>query len=99
MSRTEDFRIVISEWFLQELPVVFERDVSVPLDIKPIVSIVGPRRAGKTFVMYSLIRKLRERISPQNVLYVNFEHERLRNLDANDLSGMISVYYELSNPD
>ena len=99
MSRTEDFRIVISEWFLRDLPEVFERDLSIPLNTKPIVSIVGPRRAGKTFVMYSLIRKLRERISPQNVLYVNFEHERLRNLDANDLSAMISVYYELSNPD
>ncbi|MCL4323209.1 MAG: ATP-binding protein [Candidatus Thermoplasmatota archaeon] len=99
MSRAEDFRIVISEWFLQDIPEVFERDLSIPLNIKPIVSIVDPRRAGKTFVMYSLIRKLREKIGPKNVLYVNFEHERLRNLDANDLSDIISVYYELSNPD
>lgn len=99
MNRSEDFRKVISEWFLQELPVTFDRDISVPYNVNPVVSIVGPRRSGKTFLMYSMIKKLRERLNPQNILYVNFEHERLRNLDANDLSDMIAVYYEISGVD
>ena len=49
--------------------------------------------------MYSVIEKLRESIPFRNILYVNFEHERLRNLDANDLSDMIAVFYEISNAD
>lgn len=99
MPRKEDFRQVISEWFLQELPEIFHRDILVPLNTGVIVSIVGPRRSGKTFLLYSVIEKLRESIPFRNILYVNFEHERLRNLDANDLSDMIAVFYEISNAD
>ena len=32
-------------------------------------------------------------------MYVNFESERLRNLDANDLETMMKVFYEIDNPD
>ncbi|MHB8361749.1 MAG: ATP-binding protein, partial [Thermoplasmataceae archaeon] len=83
----------------KELPKTVERDISIPLDTSVIVSIVGPRRSGKTFLMYSVVRKLREEIPRNNILYVNFEHERLRNLDTNDLSDMLSIYYEISNVD
>ena len=99
MPRKEDFRQVISEWFLQELPEIFHRDILIPMNTGVIVSIVGPRRSGKTFLLYSVIEKLRESIPFRNILYVNFEHERLRNLDANDLSDMIAVFYEISNAD
>ncbi|MHB1709641.1 MAG: ATP-binding protein [Thermoplasmataceae archaeon] len=99
MTRKDDFRQVISEWLLQELPKISDRDISVPLDSSVIISIVGPRRSGKTFLMYRTIEKLRETVPVGNILYVNFEHERLRNLDANDLSDMIAVYYEISHVD
>ena len=96
MHRKDDLRQVISEWFLQELPDTIERDISIPLDTSIIVSIIGPRRAGKTFTMYTIIKKLREHIPMGNILYINFEHEKLRNLDANDLGDMLAIYYEVS---
>ena len=96
MHRKDDLRQVISEWFLQELPDTIERDISIPLDTSVIVSIIGPRRSGKTFVMYTIIKKLREHIPMSNILYINFEHEKLRNLDANDLGDMLAIYYEVS---
>ena len=99
MNRKEDFRQVISEWFLSDLPETFERDISIPLNAGVIISIVGPRRSGKTFLMYGIIRRLRESIPTENILYVNFEHERLRNLDANDLGDLLTVYYEVSHVD
>ncbi|EQD45763.1 ATPase, partial [mine drainage metagenome] len=99
MTRKDDFRQVISEWFLQDLPEISDRDISIPLDSSVIISIIGPRRSGKTFLMYGAIKKLRETVPVGNILYVNFEHERLRNLDANDLGDMIAVYYELSHVD
>ncbi|MEZ0345631.1 MAG: ATP-binding protein [Infirmifilum sp.] len=35
----------------------------------------------------------------ENILYINFEHERLRHLDAVNLEDMLKVYYQLFNPD
>ena len=99
MNRKDDFRQVISEWLLQELPPVVDRDIRIPLDSSLIISITGPRRSGKTFLMYSVIKKIKNTVPESNVLYVNFEHERLRNLDANDLRDMLLIYYELSHID
>lgn len=96
VNRKDDFRQVISEWLLQDLPDVIDRGILIPMDTTTIVSIVGPRRSGKTFLMYGLIRKLKATLPEGNILYVNFEHERLRNLDANDLSDMLTVFYEVS---
>ena len=97
MNRKDDFRQVISEWFLQELPHVVDREIRIPLDSSLIISITGPRWSGKTFLMYSVIKKIRNTVPQGNILYINFEHGRLRNLDANDLSDMVLVYYELSH--
>jgi predicted AAA+ superfamily ATPase len=38
-------------------------------------------------------------VPKSNIIYVNFEHERLRRLDANDLEDMVKVYYEMFEPD
>jgi hypothetical protein len=57
---------MIAEW-LEEfaLPTFIPRDAApVPADLRnlsEILAIVGPRRAGKTFVMYQMIASLMER--------------------------------------
>jgi hypothetical protein len=64
-----------------------------------VVAITGPRQAGKTFRLYQLVLELLEAGVPRsNILYVNFEHERLRRLDANDLEDLMKVYYEMFEP-
>jgi predicted AAA+ superfamily ATPase len=55
---------------------------------------------GKTYQMFSIIKALIEKgISKENILYVNFEHERLSSLKAEDLREMMEVYYELFRPE
>jgi len=99
MNRKEDFRVVLREWKEKELPEIIEREIKIPLEPNQIVSIIGPRRAGKTYLMYEVIKRLiRNGISKDNILYVNFEHERLRNLDANNLREMLEVFYEFFKP-
>ena len=49
---------VLSEWQLSDPPETKPRDMNIPLNLDLIISIVGPSRAGKTFLMYDLIRKL-----------------------------------------
>lgn len=99
MSRVEDFRKVISDWFTRTLPNIYERDIDIPLDVDVVVSIVGPRRSGKTFMVYSLISRLERFLPRGNVLYINMEHERLRHLSTEDLGDMITAYNEIGKPD
>lgn len=97
--REEDFRIVLAEWKARKLPDLVERELEIPLEPVLVVAIIGPRQAGKTFRMFQLIKELTSKgVSRENILYVNFEHERLRNLDANNLGDMMKVFYQLYLP-
>ena len=98
MMREKDFQYVISKWMASDLPSLVKRNVRLPIKTKPIVSIIGPRRAGKTYIMYQTIKALLENVSKNNILYIDFENERLRNLDANDMRDMLKVFYMLFNP-
>ncbi|MEM4569559.1 MAG: ATP-binding protein [Thermofilaceae archaeon] len=99
MNRSEDFKRVLAEWKVWKPPWIVEREVELPHALPSIVTVVGPRQAGKTFRLFQLVRELVEAGVPRdNILYVNFEHERLRRLDANDLEEMLKVYFQLFKP-
>lgn len=60
--------------------------------------IVGPRRCGKTYTMYAHIKALASANNGfQDVLYVNFEDERLTGLGVLHLDTIIQAYKELYN--
>jgi len=97
--RENDFSIALAEWRHVRLPELVEREIEIPAEPASIVSIVGPRQAGKTYRIFQLIKHLLSAGIPgENILYVNFEHERLRNLDANHLEDMLKVFYQLFSP-
>jgi len=79
-------------------PSIIPRELDIPLKTNSIVSIIGPRRSGKTYMMYYTILKLLDEIPINNILYVDFEDERIRNLDANDLNDMLKVFYMILKP-
>ena len=58
MDRENALKLVISDWVNRKLPDVISREVDVPLNSEIIITVVGPRRSGKTFFMYSIIKKL-----------------------------------------
>ena len=74
---------------------VIKRDYNIPLDTKKIVSLIGVRRCGKTYLMYQLINELKRDISIENIVYINFEDDRLYPLSVQDLDDLIEGYYEL----
>jgi len=58
---------------------------------------VGLRRAGKSYLMYQLIQ---ERVQSglfdmKQVLYVNFEDERIAQINASDLGLLLDAYHEM----
>lgn len=49
-------KAIIVDFVERDLPVVIERDIEIPLNSGKIISIVGARRTGKTFLLYGLIK-------------------------------------------
>lgn len=58
--------------------------------------LVGLRRAGKTFLLYQYIRQLlQEGHSKEEILFVNFEDERINDMRKDELHLIIEAYMEL----
>ena len=58
---------------------------------------VGIRRTGKSYMMYQQIRNLTDSgISLNEILYVNFEDERLLEVSAEDLNVILEIGLEMS---
>ena len=59
--------------------------------------LVGIRRAGKSFMLYQRIQELLANgHSWDEMLYINFEDERLIGVTASDLNLLLEVHFELS---
>ncbi len=71
-------KTIIKDFHLRPLPPFKPRHLKVPLDLGKIITIIGPRRAGKTWYLFQLISNLEKKgIKKEHVLYLNFEDERL----------------------
>lgn len=69
------------------------------LKYKEIIAITGVRRCGKTYLMYTLIQHLiKEQIPKQNILYLNFEDERLAFIEPQDLETLYQWFLEYHEP-
>ena len=59
---------------------------------------IGVRRAGKSYMLYHVIRQwVAEGHSWDEILYMNFEDERLENFGSNDFSLLLECHQELFN--
>ena len=68
------------------------------IDMRMNYVFVGVRRAGKSYMLYHVIRQwVAEGHSWDEILYMNFEDERLENFDSNDFSILLECHQELFN--
>ncbi|MCB2219425.1 MAG: ATP-binding protein [Bacteroidetes bacterium] len=75
---------------------VFPRGVNISDDTSTIIT--GPRRAGKTYMLYGTIQQLLEKGNDiSEILYINFEDERLLEMSTKDLDTILESYKELYN--
>lgn len=86
---------VIVDFQERDLSHVVKRDVDLPTDSKKIVSLIGVRRCGKTYMLFYLINQLRKQIALENLVYINFEDDRLFPLSLKDLDLILESYYEM----
>lgn len=71
------------------VPKVIYRELNVPLDGHFIVSLIGPRRAGKTYYFFQISKML------ERSIYLNFEDSRLRGVTYKEIREVIRLYIEL----
>ena len=94
MNHTE----IVVQWKEFAIPNVLPRAVTLKLIPEFITTVIGPRRAGKTFLCFQLIHKLLQEGTPRdNMLYLNFEDEKLIGATADDLSKLLATFQELSD--
>ena len=87
---------IVTNWKEFKIPSSFSREHGIDLKSDFIITISGPRRAGKTFICFQMIEELiKEGISKENILYINFEDNKLIGADSNDLDKLLDAYKEL----
>ncbi|MCS7135434.1 MAG: ATP-binding protein, partial [Candidatus Aenigmarchaeota archaeon] len=85
----EEFKLLISEFEKFKLPDIIKRDIAIPRH--NLISIVGPRRSGKTYLLYQKIKEF----DKKGCLFVNFERGNLLGCSAKNFKDMIDAYKEL----
>ncbi len=92
-----DYRKIIVQWQEFEIPTLFPREISINIEHNFITTVTGARRAGKTYLCFQKIKDLiKKGVVKKNILYINFEDEKLIGADANDLDKLLDTFYELS---
>jgi predicted AAA+ superfamily ATPase len=71
------------------------REIEIPINTNLIISLIGPRRSGKTYLLHSVYQQLIEKgINRNQLIYINFEDERLT-MQTEDLDLILQSYLEL----
>jgi predicted AAA+ superfamily ATPase len=98
---SEKLKHSLVEWHEFKLPPLIPRNIGrLAIEKKRIISIIGPRRAGKTYVCFEIINDLMKHGLPrENIIYMNFEDERLVPLDGRELTNLLDAHAELYERD
>ena len=88
-------KTIIADFHSQRLRPVLPRNTVLPLDAGIIISVIGVRRSGKTYLLFDTIKRLiAAGAQKKNIVYINFEDERLA-LEKDQLDLILQAYLEL----
>jgi uncharacterized protein len=93
------FKKIILEFQDADIPMPVHRDValpSLPENIRKAFVYIGMRRSGKTWCLYQKMQGLiKNDITKSQVLYINFEDDRLSRVSVSDFQYILDAYWEL----
>jgi uncharacterized protein len=88
----EIFKTILSDFHKKGIEKHKNRNINIPIDSTKIITLIGPRRSGKTYLLYQIMKKINTKI--ENIIYINFEDDRL-NIKKENLDDIINAYFEL----
>ncbi len=92
----ESIKAVLLQRMEQPWPSVTRRDLQIPIDSGKVVTLIGARRTGKTFLMFQTITDLlASGVDPTQIIYLNFEDDRLYPIETTELDLILRAHSEL----
>ena len=92
----ETLKYILTDFHEKPLLRAFTRKVELPLDLKKVVTVVGIRRSGKTYLLYLTMQRLMDRgLDKKNIIYLNFEDDRLFPVKLSEMDLILRAYHEL----
>ncbi|KPA18973.1 ATPase AAA [Candidatus Magnetomorum sp. HK-1] len=86
---------IIIEWQEKKHDTIFSRRYNCEYS-EEINTIIGLRRSGKTYFIFSqIIQLIKEGVHPSFILYINFDDERLSEIQSEHLDLITDAYFEL----
>lgn len=94
IKMTDEISQVIREYWEKGIPKkLYDREIKLSLEKNFINDIVGPRRSGKTYLMFLTIKKLQEVVDKDSIIYINFENRKLLPLKESYFNSIIEFVY------
>jgi len=92
----ETLKYVLAQSGTRPWPPATPRTLELPLDSRKVVALVGIRRSGKTYLLYETMRRLEAQgVDRRQMLYLNFEDDRLLPIQAGELDLILRAHEEL----
>ncbi|MEM2138999.1 MAG: ATP-binding protein [Candidatus Woesearchaeota archaeon] len=74
---------------------VISRDLDI-IETNKIISVIGPRRVGKSYLFFDKIKKLEQKgISRKQIMYLNFENPVLNDLSYKEIKRLLEIFWSL----
>ena len=92
----ETLKYVLAQTAARPLPQLTPRTLQLPLDSRKVVALVGIRRSGKTYLLFETMRRLQAQgVDWNQMLYLNFEDDRLLPIQTSELDLIVRAHEEL----
>jgi len=93
---SDNLKGVLSQFHDRPLPRAIPRALSLPVDSAKVVGLVGVRRSGKTFLFFQAMESLLQSGATRDqIVYLNFEDDRLQPIRAEELDLVLRSHREL----
>ena len=89
------YKTIFTDWQEFKIPKTLPREIRLETGknkfVRKATVLTGFRRTGKTFILFDLINRLLEKIPKKEILFLNFEDERIPE-KTEFLSDLIPAY-------